>query len=112
MSRRSYVIALGLALTSFNAGAKPRAPHRKPPVVFWIANMVRGATRREAAQNCFATTHYEGCARAAFAVRGPYLRTRATDPEDDPKVFVYRGADGVWYDREGNTPGCDPSGCP
>src|SRR5262245_4843726 len=99
-------------LASTTAEAKPRARHHKHSIAFWIAGLSAGATREDAVLKCSESNGGATC-RKPFPVRGPYLRKhKGSDPDDDPKVFVYRGENGQWFDRDGNFPGCDPSGCP
>jgi hypothetical protein len=85
------------------------------PVAFWISGMNKGPTRAAAIHRCVRRNPGGAawCHERVIAVRGPYHRTHLTgDPDDDVKLYVYKGDDGIWYDRDGDTPGCDPSGCP
>ena len=102
------------AASPSDASAHPR--HRlRHPVAFFIANhLAHGKSRTEAVRRCVAKTHdQQSCADNVVTVRGPYHRGgHMTDSEDNPAIYVYRGSDGVWYDKNGDSPGCDASGCP
>ncbi len=105
--RIALVMALAMLLP-VSVEAKPR------PIAFWLVNATKGTTRAEAVRRCLrATTDPNLCRRHVISVRGPFVGTKGIDPDDDPRVYVYRGSNGTWYDRNGNyVTTCDSSGCP
>jgi len=51
------------------------------------------------------------CQRTLVTVRGPYPRSGYDGNEDDKVLFVYKGSDGGWYDKTGESP-CFAAGTP
>jgi hypothetical protein len=126
ISMRTTTFAIAASLTiaatlAGDAGAKPRRPKRRvtkePPIAFYIAEWgnVKEATREAAVKACRARRAAEAkahpelagyrdkpCEDGVVTVRGPYDRRGARmDGYDDPRVHVYRGSDGGWYDANG-----------
>ena len=116
--------ALSLPLTARDASARPRRHRRhEARIAFYLADYgnVKEASREKALTTCHAREREEveknpelrqsvdpgHCEKTLVVVRGPYQRTKArtpNDPYDDPKVYVYKGSDGGWYDVNGGAP--------
>jgi hypothetical protein len=95
---------------------KHAARPRQPPIAFYLADGVKGATADQAIDKCIGArvayqrknpgVHGDGperCAANVMAVHGPYVRKKGKGGYDDPNVHVYKGKDGVWLDEDGET---------
>jgi hypothetical protein len=120
---RRLLVVLALVVVASPALARKNR-HRKhahvPPVAFYLAQYgsVKAATREAALSECHAREakdyaehpelrpYFEAgeCERTLVEVRGPYVRRGPVDEYDDPKVYVYKGSDGGWYDVTGDSP--------
>src|SRR5262245_17439987 len=121
----ALLAALVLGLVTADAEARPRRarhaakakPKRneQPPIAFYLSAYGRKVASPEAAlADCKRQRASElrdpqlakwvskvPCEKErVVVVRGPY---KHGDP-DDPKVYVYRGSDRVWYDAHGDSP--------
>jgi hypothetical protein len=125
--------ALAFVLVSVTADAKPRARKKskpkEPSIAYYLAEYgtVKAVSREAAVAMCQAKrieerkNHPElagytqkACKDSVVVVRGPFDRKAkrtSDDPYDDLTVFVYKGSDGVWYDKNGESP-CFVSGTP
>ena len=118
-----------LLATTGDAHAKKRARHAyrasTPKIAFYLASYgtVKASTKTRALAKCRAKQAAEArkhrdapgdptfCQRTLVTVRGPYPRSGYDGDEDDKVLFVYKGSDGGWYDKTGESP-CFAAGTP
>jgi len=116
MRRLALFLLAAITITS-HADAKKKK--KTPKIAYYLAEWgsVKGATREQAIERCKSLRaeelkkhpNLEGyaskpCEATVITVRGPYDRSGRKDEYADPSVYVFRGSDGQWYDKDGESP--------
>lgn len=135
LARAALAVCIGALVLGSGADAhakKKRAAPADKPIAFYLAQGHKGLTKASAIAKCrfetekrrrallkqrakypglIVTEDASACPKGIVTVRGPHQRKPVRSTYDDAEVFVYRGSDGVWYDKTGDTP-CFAPGTP